>query len=37
MKFMDRFTALCYAASIGVHKGKSVYNLSAVGGSYQLE
>jgi hypothetical protein len=29
--------ALSYSANIGVHKGKSVYDLSAVGGSYQLE
>jgi hypothetical protein len=33
---MGRFTDLCFAASSAAHAGKPVYDLSAVGGSYQL-
>jgi hypothetical protein len=34
---MDRFTALYFTASRAIHAGKVVYDLSAVGGSYQLQ
>jgi hypothetical protein len=33
---MGRFTKLCFAASSAALEGKSVYDLSAVGGGYQL-
>jgi hypothetical protein len=34
--FVDRLMALCFTASSVVHEWKFVYNLSVVGGSYQL-
>jgi hypothetical protein len=35
-KFMDRLTALCFKASSAVHGWEFSYELSVVGGSYQL-
>jgi hypothetical protein len=36
INFMDRYTVLCFTANIAVKAGKSVHDLSAVDGSYQL-
>jgi hypothetical protein len=36
INFMDCWTALCFMASCAVHAWEFVYDLSAVGGSYQL-
>jgi hypothetical protein len=36
IKFVDRLTALRFAASVAVHAWEFVYDLSALGSSYQL-
>jgi hypothetical protein len=35
-KFVDRLTALIFAAGVAVHAWEFVYDLSAVDGSYQF-
>jgi hypothetical protein len=37
LNFMDHFMALCFIVRSAVHAGKSVYDLSAMDGSYQLQ
>jgi hypothetical protein len=35
-ELVDRLTAICFTANSAVHAWKFVYDLSAMGGSYQL-
>jgi hypothetical protein len=36
VNFADRLRSLCYAVNSTVHESKFVYDLTGVGGSYQL-
>jgi hypothetical protein len=36
MNYVRRLTVLCFTANIEIHAWEFVYDLSAVGGTYQL-
>jgi hypothetical protein len=36
INFVDRLTALCFTVNIAAHAWEFIYDLSAVGSSYQL-